>query len=253
MSTHYDSISEDYARSKLAPWRRFVERATLFELLGTPAGLSVLDLACGSGFYSRLLRAARADRVVGVDLSEGMIELARRDEAAEPLGIMYHVADVMELALGDTFDVVFAAYLFNYAKTADELAAMCRAVVQHLKPSGRLVAVLNNPEQSPTDWETIRKYGYVKSAALPLVEGAAITHTMFPPGGGTFAFDNYYLSPPTHHRAFHAAGLRDVSWHLPRVSADGEAAYGPGYWDDFLADPPILFLTARVRGPHRVP
>ncbi len=251
MSTPYDSISEDYARSKLAPWRGFVERATLFDLLGAPAGLSILDLACGSGFYSRLLRAAGAERVVGVDLSEGMIALARRDEAAQPLGITYHVAEVMELTLDATFDVVFAAYLFNYAKTADELSAMCQAVVRHLKPGGRLVAVLNNPEQSPATWEAIRQYGYVKSAVLPLAEGTAITHTMFPPGGRTFAFDNYYLSLPTHHRAFHAAGLREVAWHLPRVSADGEAAYGPGYWDAFLADPPILFLTARARKPQR--
>jgi ubiquinone/menaquinone biosynthesis C-methylase UbiE len=253
MSTHYDSISADYARSKLAPWREFVERVTLFDLLGAPAGLSILDLACGSGFYSRLLRAAGAARVVGVDLSAGMIELARRDETTEPLGITYHVADAMELALNDTFDVVFAAYLFNYAQTADELAAMCRAVVRHLKPSGRLVAVVNNPEQSPPGWEAIRKYGYVKSAALPLTEGAAITHTMFPPGGGTFVFDNYYLSLPTHHRVFHATGLQEVSWHLPRLSADGEAAYGQGYWDDFLADPPVIFLTAHTRGPQQVP
>lgn len=253
MSTHYDGIAEEYARSKLSPWRQYVERSTLFEILGTPAGLSVLDLACGSGFYSRLIRAAGAERVVGVDLSDGMIALARRDEEAKPLGITYHVADAMQLALDRTFDVVFASYLFNYARTADELGAMCRAVVRHLRPGGRLVAVLNNPEQSPAGWEVIRKYGFVKSAALPLVEGAAITYTMFPPGGAPFTFDNYYLSLPTHHRAFYGAGLRCVSWQLPRLSAEGEAAYGPGFWDDFLADPPVLFLTARAKGPDRLP
>jgi toxoflavin synthase len=42
---------------------------------------SVLDLACGEGFYTRLLRQTGAGRVVGVDLSAGMIALARQEEA----------------------------------------------------------------------------------------------------------------------------------------------------------------------------
>jgi toxoflavin synthase len=245
MSTVYDNIAEDYARSKLAPWRRYIERPTLFTLLDEPYQLSVLDLACGSGFYSRLIRAAGAKRVVGVDLSAGMIDLALREEGAAPLGVEYRVADAAALDLGESFDAVFAAYLFNYARSAAELLAMGRSVTRHLKPGGRLVAVINNPEQSPAGYEKIRKYGYTKSTRWPLAEGSAITHTMFPDGGSPFTFDNYYLGFPTHHRAFHAAGLRDVSWHLPRLSAEGEDALGAAFWDDFLADPPVLFLTAR--------
>jgi toxoflavin synthase len=241
----YDSIAEDYARSKLAPWRRYIERPTLFGLLGEPSGLSVLDLACGSGFYSRLLRAAGASRVVGVDLSRGMIDLARREEADSPLGVEYHVGDAAALELREPFHAVFAAYLFNYARSADELLAMCRSVARHLGPGGLLVAVINNPEQPQAGYERIRKYGYTKSARWPLAEGSAITHTMFPEGGSAFSFENYYLSLATHHRAFHAAGLRDASWHLPRLSSEGESALGAGFWDDFLADPPVLFLSAR--------
>lgn len=244
MSAAYDSIANDYARAKLAPWRRFIERPTLFRLLGEPTGRSVLDLACGSGFYSRLLRAAGASEVVGVDISAGMIDLARREESLAPLGIAYHIGDAAALDLGRTFDVVFAAYLFNYAASADELLAMCRAAARHLSPGGRLVAVINNPEQSPASWQVMRKYGYIKSARLPLTEGTPIMHTMFPADGSPFSFDNYYLNLPTHHRAFHAAGLTEVAWHLPRVSPEGEAAMGTAYWDDFLADPPVLFLTA---------
>jgi SAM-dependent methyltransferase len=245
----YDNIAEDYARSKLAPWRGYIERPTLFGLMGRPAGRSVLDLACGSGFYSRLIRAAGARRVVGVDLSAAMIGLARREEEASPAGVEYHVGDAAALDLGETFDLVFAAYLFNYARTAEELLAMGRSVSRHLAPGGRLVAVINNPEQSPAAWGAGRKYGFVKSAALPLTEGAAIRYTNYPQGGGApFSFDNYYLGFPTHHQAFHAAGLGDVSWHLPRLSPEGESALGAAYWDDFLADPPVLFLTARKRG-----
>jgi ubiquinone/menaquinone biosynthesis C-methylase UbiE len=78
MSTNYDPIAEQYQRAKQQPWRSFVESFTLMELIGEPTGLSVIDLACGEGFYTRMLRRLGAHRVLGVDLSGGMIELARK-------------------------------------------------------------------------------------------------------------------------------------------------------------------------------
>ena len=73
MSTDYDAVTEEYKRSKLAPWRTCLERYSLLNLLGEVRGKSVLDLACGEGFYSRLIREQGAARVVGVDLSSGII------------------------------------------------------------------------------------------------------------------------------------------------------------------------------------
>jgi ubiquinone/menaquinone biosynthesis C-methylase UbiE len=40
----------------------------------------VLDLACGEGFYTRRIKQRDAARVVGVDVSQPMIELARAEE-----------------------------------------------------------------------------------------------------------------------------------------------------------------------------
>ena len=45
MTTNYDDIAEEYKRSKLQPWRQYIEAFTLFELIGDLAGKSVLDLA----------------------------------------------------------------------------------------------------------------------------------------------------------------------------------------------------------------
>src|SRR5690242_20823466 len=76
MGTDYDRIAEEYREAKRQPWRLHVECFTLCELVGTLRGESVLDLACGEGFYSRVLRRRGAGRVVGVDQSARMIELA---------------------------------------------------------------------------------------------------------------------------------------------------------------------------------
>ena len=110
MTTDYDLITTEYQRSKLQPWRRYAEGSLLFDLAGDLSGKKVLDLACGEGFYTRMIRLRGATRVVGVDLSAGMIDLARQQEASQPTGIDYRNHDVCDLALDETFDLVMAAY-----------------------------------------------------------------------------------------------------------------------------------------------
>ena len=85
MTTNYDPIAEQYKRSKQQPWRTFIECFTLMELIGDPRGMAVLDVACGEGFYTRMLRQRGAARVTGIDLSRGMVDLARRQEAQHDL------------------------------------------------------------------------------------------------------------------------------------------------------------------------
>ena len=65
----YDTIADAYRDSKQLPFREFIERYTLFELLGDIRGGKILDMACGDGFYTRLLKRAGASEVTGVDVS----------------------------------------------------------------------------------------------------------------------------------------------------------------------------------------
>jgi 2-polyprenyl-3-methyl-5-hydroxy-6-metoxy-1,4-benzoquinol methylase len=242
MPTDYNAIADQYKRSKLTPWRRYIEQYSYFEILGDVSGLSVLDLACGEGFYSRLLRLHGAARVVGMDMSERMILLARATEAEQPLDVEYVVGDALTFRTDERFDVVTACYLLNYAQTDEQLAKMCATIAAALKPGGRLVAVNNNPRQSPSRFEATRPYGFVKSVAGELRAGTPITYTLFLENE-SFSFDNYYLSPEAHERALERAGLRDVEWLQPRLSPAWQG--DPGYWDDFFTDPSVIFLQAR--------
>ena len=246
MPTDYNAIADQYRRSKLTPWRRYIEEYTFFELLGDVTGLSVLDLACGEGFYSRLVRLRGASRVVGVDLSDEMIRLARASEAEMPLGIEYLTADALGFRTSEQFDVVIAAYLLNYADTEDKLSGMCRTIAAALKQGGRFVTVNNNPSQSPDRFEATRPYGFIKSAVGELRPGAPISYTVYLEDGETFRFDNYYLSPAAHERALEAAGLGRVEWLQPRLSPEWDGA--SDYWDPFFVDPSVVFLRCERSG-----
>jgi len=239
VATDYDAISEEYQQSKLAPWREHVESFVLFDLVGELAGRSVLDLACGEGFHTRSLKRRGAGRVVGIDLSRGMIELAERQETSSPMGIEYVVHDVMTLDLGERFDLVFAAWLLNYASTSEELRAMCETIARHLKPGARFITINNNPDYTG-DAGSMRKYSFTRDAA-PEVDGAAVEWTFYLPDE-TFSITNYQLSRAAHEQAFAAAGLHDVRWHEPRVSPAGLADDGPDFWSDLLELRPMIFL-----------
>src|SRR5919199_1527942 len=65
-------------------------------MCGEVAGLRLLDVGCGSGYFAREM-ARRGARVTGVDLAPRMIEHARREEAASPLGIQYAAADAADI------------------------------------------------------------------------------------------------------------------------------------------------------------
>lgn len=242
MSTDYNQIAEQYKESKLSPWRTFIEQFTLLDLIGDLGGKSVLDLACGEGYYSRLLKRAGAERVLGLDLSEKMIELGRDAESQSPLDVEYLAADAIGFVPEEKFDLVVAAYLLNYAQNEETLVGMSETIARSLKPGGRFITVNNNPSQSPETFRATEKYGFIKSADEDLKPGTPITYTIFQ-ASGSFQFDNYYLSREAHERALRAAGLDEIEWIDARLSPDWDGE--TGYWDDFFADPSIVFLQCR--------
>ena len=243
MVAHYDTIAEQYQQSKQLPYRLHIEAYTYFNLLGELTGKSMLDLGCGEGFYTRQFRQKGAVRVVGVDLSPKMIELALQEEVRKPLGIEYLVCDVLELGFIDSFDLVVASYLLNYAQTKEQLLQMCQSIFANLKSSSRFVSVNDNGEQPPESYLSSEKYGFIKSISEPLVEGTPINYTMFV-DGQQFGFDNYYLSRDTYEWAFRTAGFKEICWHQAMVSPEGLQEFGQEFWQDFLDYQPMVGIEA---------
>lgn len=241
MPAHYDAIAEQYKRAKLIPWRHHVEQYSLLTLLGDVSGKSVLDLACGEGHYTRIVKALGAAHAIGVDLSAKMIELAEASEKDRPLGARYETGDARAAQFPEPFDVVIAAYLLNYARTAEELLAMYQAIARNLKPGGRFVTVNDNPLQRPESFQATRKYGFIKEACGAIRNGTPLRYTIYLENE-TFQFDNYHLDIATHEGALRKAGLDGIRWH-PLSLAPAEGA-GPNreYWDDFFADPSVIML-----------
>ncbi|MEX3008932.1 class I SAM-dependent methyltransferase [Hoeflea sp. TYP-13] len=249
MTTDFDKghVAEQYKKVKEQPWRSRVETYSLMKLIGDVSGKKVLDVACGEGHFTRILGRAGASKVVGVDISERMIELARNQEAQESIGIEYRVEDVRSAGPRQDFDLVVAAWLLVYAQDRAELARMCQGLASRLKSGGRFVTFTTNPAvydfRPPPDYQ---KYGFDIKLADRVADGAPITWSGYV-DGSLLEVDNYYLPVEAYEAAFRDAGFHSFAVHAPELSPSPDGKDDLEYWNYFFEHPPTILIDC-IRG-----
>ena len=122
-------------------------------LLPPMDGLSVVDLGCGFGWFSRWAAKAGASRVLSLDISRNMLARARAQTSSA--AIEYEIADLENLDLADrAFDLAYCSLAFHYVADFGRLA---RTVHRSLKPDGSLVFSIEHPintAPSAPGWRT---------------------------------------------------------------------------------------------------
>ena len=239
--TDYNQIARQYRKAKEHPWRSRIEIYSFMKLLGDVAGKTVIDVACGEGYLSRRVRKAGAAQVVGIDISERMIDLANTQEAADPLGIRYRVEDARETVPEQQFDVAISGWLLDYAGTRAELATMCHGVARSLKPGGRFVTDMTNPALYDMKIPDYRKYGFTISREDRARDGAPIRITTYLEDS-TFDIENRYLPIDAYEPAFAVAGFRNFAVHAPELAPHPQGIDDREYWADFLHSPPFILI-----------
>ncbi len=122
-----------------------------------PTGASVLDVGCGGGTKAKYL-ASRGLQVLGIDFSENMIEIARREVPEAEFAVM-DMRDLSELRRN--FDGIFAqASLLHIPKK--EVHSVFRKFLSHLKPNGYLYIAVKEKKEGQPDEEIQKEsdYGY---------------------------------------------------------------------------------------------
>ncbi|MFV2071874.1 MAG: corrinoid protein-associated methyltransferase CpaM [Thermoanaerobaculales bacterium] len=109
------------------------------------AGQEVLEIGCGTGTLASML-SQRGARVVGIDVSDSMLAVAR---ANAPDAELLHMTAVEIDTLGpDRFDCVVATLSLSEL-SEEEMSHALRATADVLKPGGRLVVA---DEVRPRRW-----------------------------------------------------------------------------------------------------
>jgi SAM-dependent methyltransferase len=135
-----------------AGWTRAYEQPSFLRLLPDVAGSRVLDLGCGVGQLAQYLAQQGAAEVIGVDLSEQMLAVARA-EWSHP-NLAFQRASIEDAAFPpDRFELIVSSLAFHYVA---DYQALCRRIASWLTPDGILVFSNEHPvyltRATPEGW-----------------------------------------------------------------------------------------------------
>jgi len=106
----------------------------LLDLLSIQPGEDVLDLGCGPGHITKKIAQTTDGTVIGIDVSQGMIEQAISSNSELP-NLRYSVTDAESFKIPINFDVILCNSSFQWFKKPEQALICCFSA---LKQGGRI-------------------------------------------------------------------------------------------------------------------
>ncbi len=134
---------DNYLETNSDSYQNQVILPNLLRLLDLKSGEKVLDLACGSGFFSREMARVGGVEIVGADISPELIKLAEK-KSENIKNIKYLVASAEKLAKleNNSFDKIICVLALQNIENIKLVFSEINRVV---KKTGKILLVLNHP------------------------------------------------------------------------------------------------------------
>lgn len=181
----YDKIASIYLDWTLnGPSPRLDYLAHLISLLPTPSTAKILELGCGAGVPGTQFLSKMCGHVVGVDISDAQIELARKHSPSDNVEFMR--SDMMSLDFSEgEFDGVVGLYSIFHLKKAEQ-SVLIKRIESWLKPGGIFLGnfALGGTEETHTwlggekmfwaGWEEKEWLGIVEQVGFEVIKGDVV-------------------------------------------------------------------------------
>jgi SAM-dependent methyltransferase len=247
--SQFDAIGGTYQKAATElPYRTFSVDYLMRQALGDMTNLAVLDLGCGTGVHTRQLAQWGAGRVVGIDVSAGMLEVARAQPHEGAHNVDYlqrnaaHADPSGDPELDGRFDLVSSVFVLCYAATPDELIGFFTTARRSLSAAGQRFVVTTLEPGYTRDPDYYSAYGFTLTQTEDR-EGAPVIFDVPAPEMRTHVTAHWW-SRNMYADCAAKAGFSDVAWGDTAVSDEGLAEYGRAYWEAYLASPVAAILTA---------
>lgn len=233
MQNDYNEIAEVYKKTDNKPDKRYSILPTVLLLAGDLSGKTVLDIGCGSGFFSRVL-AETALIVIGIDNSEQQLKIAKQDKKENP---KYLILDFKKDELPQS-DVVVAPFVLGYCKNVDQLKIVIEQIYNSLSSGGKFIGVIDLPTG-----RDLKRYGAVK--ILSKKEDGQEMQIQLTDGENVIcALSAAYYSVETMERILKKVGFTNIVWQKPIVSQEGIETMSDGFWDGYVDNCELGYFTA---------
>ena len=197
----YDAMNSVMSAGMHHRWR-----ARAVDMTGVGAGAAALAVCCGTGDLALELsrRVGPQGRVVGLDFSAPMLELAEAKSAQSGAPVEWMQGNALELPFeDDSFDAATVGFgVRNVADLGRGIAEMARVV----RPGGRVAILeITTPQRAPLKWF----YAVWFDRIVPLLGAVAGDREAY-----SYLPDSVRRFPPAHELAalMHSEGLREVRY-----------------------------------------
>lgn len=253
MTSQYDTIGSKYTAFKEMVTSVIEEaniRKAITPYLEAP-NVRVLDLAAGTGYYSKKLVDWGADYVLGVDLSTVMVTTARAQLAEDDkyrTRVRFQVGDALSLGrieAEEPFDIVLGAWLLNYASSSEEMTRMYRSIAANLKDGGVFIALTPRPTEDLDDLASRYADGRRGAPAdfpikveyyerLESGEGWK-TEVRSAADGSDIVFRNFHLKKSLYEEGARRGGFQgEVGWQKIEIPEHARVGLARQGWEAFL-------------------
>lgn len=117
------------------------EIPALFSMMPNLKDKTILDLGCGFGEHCKGFVESGAKKVIGIDISEKMLEIAKQENADSKITyINMPMENIFELT--EKFDIVISSLAFHYV---EDFAGVVKNVYKLLNENGTFIFSQENP------------------------------------------------------------------------------------------------------------
>ena len=161
ISKNYDGLNRIISLGIDIKWRKEV-----VEIVGKNNPKQILDIATGTGDLALMMSKLAPERIVGLDISEGMLEVGKQKIAKASL------SDKIEMIVGDSEEMPFSDHTFDAitvsfgVRNFANLDKGIKEIARVLKPTGVLVILETS---NPTKFPFKQGYKLYTNLFLPII------------------------------------------------------------------------------------
>jgi SAM-dependent methyltransferase len=230
---------ESYRLTHEKPDKKYSILPTVMELAGDLKGKELVDCGTGDGFFARAAVAKGAREVVGIDSSAEQIALGQQT----PLkNLELRVGDIYKDEALPEADVILAPFMTDYAQNTGKLKDFFAKAFTAIHPGGRIVLVVNVPSNAD-----LKRFGAEKRVEEDRDE--AEIHILLYDKHGNLLRDltGVHYTKETVERLLNEVGFTNVTWHKPIVAQEGIDEFGEAFWDGYIDNPELGYITGEKR------
>lgn len=148
ISSYYDLLMQDVDYHE---WTDYIIH--LIQRAGIAKDSPLLDLACGTG-TSALLFAKAGYKVSGMDLSQGMLEVARAKARKSKLKIYFFPGDIRNFSTKEKYSIITCLFdSMNYLLKKEDFLSACRCAQWALSGRGVFIFDVNTTFALTKYWD----------------------------------------------------------------------------------------------------